>query len=215
MFKNLSQLNDLRSRPFRETLLAYLGVFFVLFFIFGVQKNVHLTCLRARCSASRCDKEVNKNVYNISSRNYFANFLWTLNLGEILGLRLQGFRFAALEFSKRFFFSDCVALDCIALHCVALRCIVLYCIVSYRIVSYCIVLYIYSTVQHTTFISILIHITIYKDVSFQDVYLGSCEEASEHRSLLLFLCHPRRYLDCSLSSLFLQLRSIKKEYIPH
>ena len=157
----MSQLNDLRSRPFRETLLAYLGVFFVLFFIFGVQKNVHLTCLRARCSASRCDKEVNKNVYNISSRNYFANFLWTLNLGEILGLRLQGFRFAALEFSKRFFFSDCVALDCIALHCIALRCVALYCIVLYRIVSYRIVLYCIVYIFYGTTYNIHIHFNSY------------------------------------------------------
>ena len=121
---------------------------------------------------------------------------------------------------QKVFLSDCVALYCTALRCIVLYCVALHCIALHSTLFYsillCVYMYIfYSMVQHTTFISILIHITIYKDVSFQDVYLASCEEASEHRSLLLFLCHPRRYLDCSLSFLFLQLRSIKKEYIPH
>ena len=130
--------------------------------------------------------------------------------------------------SKRYFYLivlhcialHCVVLYCIVLYCIALRCVALRCIALHSTLFYsillCVYMYIfYSMVQHTTFISILIHITIYKDVSFQDVYLGNCEEASEHRSLLLFLCHPMRYLNLSLSSLFLQLRSIKKVYIPH
>ena len=124
---------------------------FVTCFIFCVQKMY-------TCSASRCDKGVSKNVYNISSRNNFATFLWNLNLREMLGLRLEWFRFAAKGI---FIWLCCIVLHCIALYCIALRCVALHCIAFYSILFYSIVcIYVYIIFYGTTY-NIHIHFNSY------------------------------------------------------